>query len=154
MKKRINGEQYYLPSNLTSEQEAIYVQIIDWKRKNITTQRGLYRGHEYDAIFPDETPVPEMLYKPIIPLLDKMQQGKFAYKPHKFAFHAVSSQTACINLFMPLLLSEDADRILPMIPGCPADFSKIARDKLFRKLPEPAAKHMWTIPSKLGQMLM
>ena len=36
MKKRINGEQYYLPSNLTSEQEAIYVQIIDWKRKNIT----------------------------------------------------------------------------------------------------------------------
>ena len=51
MKKTINREQYYLPSNLTSEQEAIYVQIIDWKRKNITTQRGLYRGHEYDAIF-------------------------------------------------------------------------------------------------------
>ena len=91
----------------------------------------MYRGHEYDAIFPDESPIPAMLYKPIIPLLDKMQQGKFAYKPHKFAFHAVSSQTACINLFMPLLLSEDADRILPMIPGCPADFSKIARNKLF-----------------------
>ena len=46
MEKTINGEQYYLPSNLTSEQEAIYVKIIDWKRKNITTQRGLYRGHE------------------------------------------------------------------------------------------------------------
>lgn len=66
MKRRINGEQYYLPSNLTSEQETIYVHIIDWKRKYITTQRGLYRGHEYDAIFPDESPVPEMLYKPII----------------------------------------------------------------------------------------
>lgn len=38
MKKKINGEQYYLPGNLTSEQETIYVHIIDWKRKNITTQ--------------------------------------------------------------------------------------------------------------------
>lgn len=38
MEKTINGVVYYLPSNLTSEQEAIYVQIIDWKRKNITTQ--------------------------------------------------------------------------------------------------------------------
>ena len=132
MEKTIDGVVYYLPSNLTSEQEAIYIHIIDWKRKNITTERGFYRGNEYDAILPDRTSFPAMMYEQIIPLLDKMQQGKFAYKPHKFAFHAVSSQTACINLFMPLLLSEDADRILPMIPGCPADFSKIARDKMFR----------------------
>lgn len=94
MEKTINGVKYYLPSNLTLEHEAIYVHIIDWKRKNTTTQRGLYRGHEYDAIFPDENPILEMLYKPTIPLLEKMQQGKFAYKPHKFAYHAVSSQTA------------------------------------------------------------
>lgn len=132
MKKTINGEQYYLPSNLASEQEAIYVRIIDWKRKNITTERGMYKGHEYDAIFPNETTIPAMMYKPIIPLLEEMQQSDFAYKPHKFAYHAVSSQTACINLFMPLLLSENVDCILPMIPGCPSDFSKIARDKLFR----------------------
>lgn len=132
MKKTINGEQYYLPSNLASEQEAIYVHIIDWKRKNITTERGMYKGHEYDAIFPNETTIPAMMYKPIIPLLEEMQQSDFAYKPHKFAYHAVSSQTACINLFMPLLLSENVDCILPMIPECPSDFSKIARDKLFR----------------------
>lgn len=131
MEKTINGVKYYLPSKLTSEQEAIYIHIINWKRKNITTQRGLYKGHEYDAIFPNETPLPRMLYMPIMPLLEKMQQGCFAYKPHKFALHAISSQTACINLFMPLLLSEEADRIIPLIPGCPSDFSKIARDKLF-----------------------
>lgn len=131
MEKTINGEQYYLPSKLTSEQEAIYVHIINWKRKNITTQRGLHRGHEYDAIFPDKSPIHQMLYKPIIPILEKMQKSYFAYKTHKFAHHAVSSQTACINLFMPLLLSKDADRILPMISGCPADFRKIAREKLF-----------------------
>ena len=131
MEKTINRVKYYLPSNLTSEQKAIYIQIINWKRKNITTQKGLYRGHEYDAIFPNKATIPAMIYKPIIQLLEKMQQGKFAYKPHKFAHHAVSSQTACINLFMPLLLSEDADRILSMLPGCPTGFSKIARDKLF-----------------------
>ena len=106
MEKIIKGVKYYLPNKLTSEQETIYVHIIDWKRKYITTQRGLYRGHEYDAIFPSNTTIPAMMYKPIIPLLEKMQQSDFAYKPHKFAYHAISSQTACINLFMPLLLSE------------------------------------------------
>ena len=131
MEKTINGIKYYLPSNLNLEQTDIYIHIIDWKRKNITMQRGLYKGHEYDAIIPVEDTVPTMIYKPIIPLLKEMQQGDFAYKPHKFAYHAVSSQTACINLFMPLLLSEDADRILSMIPGGPSDFSRIARDKLF-----------------------
>lgn len=131
MEKIIKGVKYYLPNKLTSEQETIYVHIIDWKRKYITTQRGLYRGHEYDAIFPSNTTIPAMMYKPIIPLLEKMQQSDFAYKPHKFAYHAISSQTACINLFMPLLLSEEVNCILPKIPGCPPDFSKIARDKLF-----------------------
>mgnify|MGYP007069337652 FL=1 len=131
MKKNIKGVKYYLPSKLTSEQEDIYVHIINWKRKNITTKRGLYRGHEYDAILHVETAFPAMMYKPIIPLLEKMHQSDFAYKFHKFAYHAISSQTACINLFMPLLLSEDANRILQKIPGCPSDFNKIARNKLF-----------------------
>lgn len=35
MEKTIKGMKYYLPGNLISEQEAIYVNIIDWKRKNI-----------------------------------------------------------------------------------------------------------------------
>lgn len=131
MEKTINGVKYYLPSNLTLEQKAIYVHIIDWKRKNITTERGMYKGHEYDAIFPNDTTIPTMIYGPIIPVWEEMQRSNFAYKLHKFAYHAVSSQTACINLFMPLLLSKDVDRILPMIPGCPSNFSKIARDKLF-----------------------
>ena len=61
-KKTINGVKYYLPSNLTLEQKAIYVHIIDWKRKNITTERGMYKGHEYDAIFPNDTTIPTMIY--------------------------------------------------------------------------------------------
>lgn len=50
MEEIINGMKYYMPNNLTLEQKAIYVHIIDWKRKNITMDRGLYRGHEYDAL--------------------------------------------------------------------------------------------------------
>lgn len=33
MEKTINGVKYYLPSNLTLEQKAIYVHIIDWKKR-------------------------------------------------------------------------------------------------------------------------
>lgn len=43
MEEIINGMKYYMPNNLTLEQKAIYVHIIDWKRKNITMDRGLYR---------------------------------------------------------------------------------------------------------------
>lgn len=35
MQKTIKGMKYYILGNLISEQEAIYVHIIDWKRKNI-----------------------------------------------------------------------------------------------------------------------
>ncbi len=132
MEKVVNGYIYYIPSNLTPEQEAIYCHIIDWKRKNITAERGIYRGHEYDAILADNTSVPAMIYTPLIRQLEEMQKGEFAYKPHKFAHHAVSSQTACINLFMPLLLSDEANDILQKIPGCPSDFKEIARKELFK----------------------
>lgn len=132
MKKTINGIAYYIPNNLTQEQEAIYTHIIDWKRKNITTERGFYGNHEYDSIFPEKTKHPAMMFEPIKTAWDEMQDGRFAYKLHQFAHHAVSSQTACINLFMPLLLSDKANHILPRIPGSPADFKEIAKDKLFR----------------------
>lgn len=56
-------------------------------------QRGKFQGNEYDAIFPENSSIPTMIYKPIIPQMEDMQQSLFAYKPHKFANHAVSSQT-------------------------------------------------------------
>ncbi|MBR4296963.1 MAG: hypothetical protein IKT82_02090 [Bacteroidaceae bacterium] len=131
MSKIINGIEYYIPDNLTLEQENIYCHIIDWKRKHVTEERGVFRGHEYDAILPKVSSIPLMIYDPIIPILQEMQLGEFAYKPHIYAHHAVSSQTACINLFMPLLLSKDINSILPNISGCPIGFKEIAKDKLF-----------------------
>ena len=131
MSKIIDGKEYFIPINLTAEQEKIYCHIINWKQSNITAERVVYKGREYDAILPMESHIPAMIYRPIVPILEQMQQGTFAYKPHKFAHHAVSSQTACINLFMPLLLSNNIDTILPTIPGAPNDFMIIARDRLF-----------------------
>ena len=131
MGKIINGIEYYIPTNLSAEQERIYCHIIDWKRRNITAERGCYMGREYDAIILQESHIPKMIYRSIVPMIEHMQRSAFAYKPHKFAHHAVSSQTACINLFMPLLLSEDADVILRSIPGAPDDFMQVARDRLF-----------------------
>lgn len=131
MNKIINGVKYYIPSKLTVEQEKIYCHIIDWKRKHITEERGLFRGHEYDAILPEKSSIPLMIYRPIVPILQEMQHGEFAYKPHIYAHHAVSSQTACINLFMPLLLSHNVNSILPQIPGYPVGFMELAKDQLF-----------------------
>lgn len=52
MEKTINGVKYYLPSNLTSEQKAIYIQIINWKRKNITTQKVYIGGMNTMPFYP------------------------------------------------------------------------------------------------------
>lgn len=65
MRKTINGKDYYLPSNLTPEQEEIYCHTIDWKRANITKERGVYKGNEYDALFPDNTEYPRMHTSPV-----------------------------------------------------------------------------------------
>lgn len=131
MEKTINGIKYYLPKYLTPDQEAIFCHIINWKRKNITKDRGWYKGHEYDAFFPVGTSSYAMTYKPIISYLEEMQHGDFAYKLHEFTPHAVSSQMACINLFMTLLLSEQASHILKKLSTCPSNFKEIARDKLY-----------------------
>lgn len=133
MEITIGEEKYYIPKNLTEEQKVIYCHIIDWKRKHITAQRGKFKNNEYDAIFPGEYSVSPMMYKPLVAKWEKMQEDeKYAYKIHEFAYHAVSSQTACVNLFMPILLSEDANDILPRITGCPSDFKRIAREELFQ----------------------
>ncbi len=60
----------------------------------------------------------------------KEKKDLLDYKPHKFANHAVSSQTACVNLFLPLLESEHADDILKSLHTCPSDFVKIDRSNL------------------------
>lgn len=76
--------------------------------------------------------VPAMTFPGIRSKVEEIQASEFKYKPHLFAFrHVASSQTACVNLFVPVLESGKADEILKSIDACPKDFDHIDRAELF-----------------------
>lgn len=75
--------------------------------------------------------LPTMLYKGIGKTVMEIQQSKYKYKPHKFANHIASSQTACLNLFIPVLESPLVNQILKSLEACPIDFDHVAKDKLY-----------------------
>ena len=62
-----------------------------------------------------------------------MQSGQFKYKPHIYSFlHIASSQTACVNLFLPILTSPNANEIIKQSGIAPADFDSLDVQSLFR----------------------
>lgn len=74
-----------------------------------------------------------MLYDGIKETVKDIQASKFAYKAHLAASrHVASSQTACINLFVPILESEYADMILKTSGVAPKGYNHIDRSQ-FRK---------------------
>lgn len=110
----------------------MYEHLIEkkWKRYPETQGHpGKYKGREYDSIFPDgfKCDYPPMLYEASVEDYKKMMT-KLGYKLHEFSFHAVSSQTACVNLFLPLLVSDYANDILSALCAdkqLPIDFKEI-----------------------------
>ena len=113
----------------------IYSYLLDYKLKNITKRKGTFKSVESDYFLPDSIAsreFPAMLYGPIIPVVEEIQNSKYKYKPHIFSkIHIASSQTACINLFIPILESQHADDILKELTATPSDFDHIDRDELF-----------------------
>ena len=136
MKYYKNGKAYNMASGLNDFQKKLYMHLIDWKVEFLTDKPGFYKGHPYDYMFPEEyikaNPLPPFIFSGIRDIILEMQKGDFAYKVHKMAYHMASSQTACINLFMPILLDKNADTIIRSIPGVPSDFLRIDRERLFR----------------------
>lgn len=136
MKYFDNGKIYNMASSLNDFQKKLYMHLIDWKSEHLTDKPGYYKGHPYDYMFPEEyikqNPIPPFIFEDILDEFRKMQNSKFAYKVHKMAYHMASSQTACINLFMPILLDDNADEIIHSIPGSPSNFLKIDRTRLFK----------------------
>ena len=136
MKYFENGRVYNMASCLNDFQKKLYIHLIDWKSINLTDKPGYYKGHPYDYMFPEEyikqNPIPPFIYSEIHDEIKEMQQSRFAYKVHKMAYHMASSQTACVNLFMPLLLDKNADEIIRNLPGAPSDFRKINRNRLYK----------------------
>lgn len=136
MKYYENGKVYNMASGLNDFQKMMYMHLIDWKTVHLTDEPGLFKGQPYDYMFPGDYikshPIPPFIYNGIHDAILEMQKGGFAYKVHKMAYHMASSQSACVNLFMPILLDQNADEIVRNIPGVPSDFLKIDRERLFK----------------------
>lgn len=92
----------------------VYSHLIRYKKENLgIAGKGISsHGVEHDCLFPKpycEEKLPSMLYADTKPVVVDIQASRFAYKPHLAASaHVASSQTACINLFVPILESESA----------------------------------------------
>lgn len=133
MEYKENGKTYLMSSNLNRFQEKLYKHLIDWKREHLTKEPGSFKGHIYDYLFPKRTyEFSPVLYTPLQSELRDLQSGPFKYKEHIMSKHMASSQCACINLFMPILLDDNASDILKHIPGRPVDFHMIDRTRLHR----------------------
>lgn len=89
-----------------------------------------FRKHINESALSSNDELPAMLFTGIKDKVQEMQKGEFKYKIHRFANHEASSQTACVNLFVPVLESPFADQILKSLDACPKDFSNMAKDKL------------------------
>lgn len=115
--------------------DRIYGYILAYKKNNLTTESGEYNGRINEYVLPESfwsLDVPAMLYGPIKETVKAIQSSPYRYKPHIFAYnHIASSQTACVNLFVPILESSMADSILKQLSCCPPDFDHIDRDVLF-----------------------
>ncbi|MBM3708548.1 MAG: hypothetical protein FJW69_09500 [Actinobacteria bacterium] len=124
----VNGKKYRLPNKLNDFQLKMYVHLINWKWTHLKIRDpGIFKGIPYDSLLPNEQ---RMQYYPLyIPIKEMFlnHQKKFNFKLHKFLGHSMaSSQTACANLFLPLLKNPDiATKILS---GIKTDIKKIATD--------------------------
>lgn len=116
-------------------QKEIFSFLINYKNSHITKENGQYRGKIYDCLLPEryeKEAVPAMIYQGIGSIIEDIQASTYKYKPHKFAYtHVASSQTACLNLFIPVLESTKADDILKASMAMPSDFDYIERKELF-----------------------
>lgn len=113
----------------------VYSNLISYKEKYISNQCGQYKGKDYHEFLPEsywKQELPAMLYAGIKGVVTDIQGGIYKYKPHIFAYkHVASSQTACVNLFVPIMESVYVDQILRTSGACPKDFKCVAKDKLY-----------------------
>jgi hypothetical protein len=131
--KVINGQKYKLPGSLTPFQEEMYVQLINWKWRNICRDVGYYNymGNriEYDAILPHTCHKDYPLIYPTI-LKDLHQhREEYTFKFHQHFNHMASSQAANVNLFLPILLHPQANDIMKLLKN---DFKSLATNKLYK----------------------
>ena len=112
----------------------IYANLVKYKNEHITTDCGSYMGRKQEEFLPKVywNDTPAMLYEGIKATVEDIQKSDYKYKPHLFASkHVASSQTACVNLFVPILESPMVNDILKSLDACPKDFEHIAKNHLY-----------------------
>jgi hypothetical protein len=124
-----NGHVYRLANELTPFQLDMQIHLTNWKWEYLKTHDcGLHKEQPYDVILPDD--MKAYLHPIYQPIVDRVleHKGKFPFKLHKFVGHMASSQVACINLFLPLLMHpRAAARVLRTLRP---DMESIATDQL------------------------
>lgn len=133
--QNIAGQDYKLPNGLDGFKRDMYVHLINWKWRHITTAPGHYEYRKrlipYDAILPEDEALRNRMphiYEPIVKhLREHHRQNPFRIHPH--FHHMSSSQAANINLFLPILHHPNASAILAGIAGAPKDFRTLATDQ-------------------------
>ncbi len=119
------SEKYKLPNKLTDFQLSLYIHLIEWKWKHLTTTPGKYGKHIYDAILPKK--YQDDMYPLYRPIVQEIREN-YPFKTHTHFGHMASSQAACVNLFAPVLLNEEvANSVFPKINR---KFKKLASDTL------------------------
>lgn len=124
--------------NYTDFEARIKKSLNDYKDEKITKELGKFRGENNDMVLPDKygkehCETPAMLYDGIIDEWKEIQNSSFKYKPHIYSFkHIASSQTACVNLFIPILTSSKANEILKKSGIAPEDFDHIDKKSLYK----------------------
>jgi hypothetical protein len=126
----VNGQNYKLPNKMNTFQKGMYIHLINWKWRYVTTTPGYDSGIEYDAILPDDLIIGDgnspHIYPDAMPaLLAHIKKNPFSI--HKHYYHMASSQAANINLFLPVLHSTDANAVLSKLKP---DFASLATDYL------------------------
>lgn len=135
LENRNSDVAYRLPTGLSSFKEKMYKHLIDWKRKHISNDPGIYKKtvngekkiYEYDAILPENVRANLPHIYPAIKNQLLAHQQIFYFKFHQHFYHIVSSQAANINLFLPILLNPKASEILSQLKP---DFKKLATEEL------------------------
>lgn len=128
-KQIVGGIAYLLPEHLNNFQLKLYVHLINWKWKHITTLAGTSNGASYDAILPSQYGSQGLmphLYPPVLTALGAHRKMN-PFRIHKHFYHMASSQAANINLFIPILHSPQAGTILASLKS---DFKSLATDQL------------------------
>jgi Restriction Endonuclease associating with ARP len=119
---------YLLPTQQNAFQREIYIHLIEWKWHAGMMTAGSYRGKKHDAILtPEDAKKRLLIYDKVHDRLDQ-HHAKFPFRFHEHFNHMASSQAACVNLFLPLLVSGDVGE--EVLRQAKPDLARIDRDQL------------------------